>query len=111
MIKEPYTDREFLLENELEYYKKLGEILMKINKISDKEAYLIEEITKYKYLIERLKELDLYEYEVDYDWDENPYDSYFPADLDYHIENILKCYEYDKENFKQDNEMVKKIIK
>ena len=35
MIKEPYTDREFLLENELEYYKKLGEILMKINKISD----------------------------------------------------------------------------
>lgn len=108
MIKERYTDREFLLENELEYYKKLGEILMKINKISDKEAYLIEEITKYKYLIEKLKELNLYEYEVDYDWDENPYDSYFPADLDCHIENILKCYEYDKENFKQDNEMVKK---
>ena len=81
---------------------------MKINKISDKEAYLIEEITKYKYLIEKLKELNLYEYEVDYDWDENPYDSYFPADLDCHIENILKCYEYDKENFKQDNEMVKK---
>ncbi len=101
MIKEPYIDREFLLENELEYYKKLGEILMKINKISDKEAYLIEEITKYKYLIERLKELDLYEYEVDYDWDENPYDSYFPADLDYHIENILKCYEYEQENQKQ----------
>lgn len=101
MIKEPYIDREFLLENELEYYKKLGEILMKINKISDKEAYLIEEITKYKYLIERLKELDLYEYEVDYDWDENPYDSYFPADLDCHIENILKCYEYEQENQKQ----------
>ena len=34
--------------------------------------YLIEELLKYKALVSWLKQHEFYEYDVDYDWDENP---------------------------------------
>lgn len=93
MTKENCTDKEFLLMQELEYYKELNAILMKISKMTDKESYLIEELRKYKKLIEELKTLNLYECDIDYDWDENPIEVYWPADLDEHIEEFLAHYE------------------
>lgn len=83
----------FLLTRKLEYYKKINAILMKINKITDKEAYLIKELSKYQSLIEELKTLNLYEQDIDYDWDENPIENYWPATLDDYIENFFSYYE------------------
>lgn len=57
---------------------------------------LKKQVDRYKRLIEYLKCLDLYEFELDYDYEENPVSNYYPADIGYHINNWLEIEEIDK---------------
>lgn len=63
----------------------------------EENAELKKELNKYKKLLEYLKTLDLYEYYLDYDYEENPVDNYYPADMEYHIDNWLEL-EKDEED-------------
>ncbi len=90
-----YTDLEAYLSEELEKAKTLIKFLIEINQINDREMYLIEELLKYKALVSWLKQHEFYEYDVDYDWDENPVDDWIPVNLDIYVDNFLKCYDYD----------------
>lgn len=51
---------------------------------------IADERDLYKKLIEYLKTLDLYEFELDYDYEENPISNYNPVNLGEYIENWLK---------------------
>ena len=55
-----------------------------------------KELDKYKRLVEHLKTLQLYDYDLDYNYDDEPYLDYFVFDLDYYIDNWLKCEEVNK---------------
>jgi hypothetical protein len=55
-----------------------------------------EENESYKELIENLKGLSLYDYDLDYDYEENPIDNYYSFDMKYYIDNWFKCDQLDK---------------
>ena len=91
------------LENELlmtcskaqainKYIDELEENMVLTNqwyKLQQENKQLKEQTDRYKKLIEYLKKLDFYEFELDYDYEENPIDNYYPADMEYHINNWL----------------------
>ena len=60
-----------------------------IIQLQQENKQLKEQTDRYKKLIEYLKKLDFYEFELDYDYEENPIDNYYPADMEYHINNWL----------------------
>lgn len=78
------------------------EQFIEYQKLQQENKELKEELDKYKRLIEYIKGLDFYEFELDYDYEENPVSNYYPADMEYHINNWLKIEEIDKE--KDENE-------
>lgn len=57
--------------------------------LQEENKKLKEQVDRYKRLIKYLKKLDFYEFELDYDYEENPIDNYYPADMEYHIDNWL----------------------
>ena len=57
--------------------------------LQQENKQLKEQVDRYKRLIEYLKKLDFYEFDLDYDYEENPIDNYYPADMEYHINNWL----------------------
>ena len=91
------------LENELlmtcskaqainKYIDELEENMILTNqwyKSQQENKQLKEQVDRYKRLIEYLKKLDFYEFDLDYDYEENPVDNYYPADMEYHIDNWL----------------------
>ena len=58
---------------------------------------LQEELDSYKRLVENLKTLQLYEYELDYDYEEEPVDNYMPFDMKYYVNNWFEVEKIDRE--------------
>ena len=56
-----------------------------------------EELNIYKEAIEEIKKYEPCYYEMDYDWDENPIDSYQSLDIDYIVNNIREIKKIEKE--------------
>lgn len=88
---------------ETKEFLEIAEILAKSNiSLDDCEKithFIIELNNKnksYERLIDNLKQLDLYEYELDYDYEEEPIDNYYPFNMEYYIENWFKVEEIDK---------------
>lgn len=50
----------------------------------------------YRKLIENLKTLTLYDYEVDYDYEEEPIDNYYSFDMEEYINNYLEVEKLEK---------------
>ena len=74
-----------------ELYDTIGVKYLRLNieKLFEENKKLKEQVDRYKRLIKYLKKLDFYEFELDYDYEENPIDNYYPADMEYHIDNWL----------------------
>ena len=74
-----------------ELYDTIGVKYLRLNieKLFEENKQLKEQVDRYKRLIEYLKKLDFYEFDLDYDYEENPIDNYYPADMEYHIDNWL----------------------
>lgn len=72
------------LREDIKYYKNYNQRLSKENQ------ELKKQLEEYQNLIKNLKQLELYEYNLDYDYEENPIDDYQSFDMDYYIDNYLK---------------------
>ena len=72
------------LFNQIQY-----ELIEQYEEFKKENEKLKEQVDRYKRLIEYLKKLHFYEFELDYDYEENPIDNYYPADMEYHINNWL----------------------
>lgn len=88
-LRETFDPFEIFYENQ-ELKKQLEEYKDNYNCLLKQK-----ELDKYKRLVEHLKTLQLYDYDLDYDYDDDPYLNYFVFDLDYYIDNWLKCEEVD----------------
>ena len=84
-------------KEEIELLKEMRDNCLSANIYDDKKRLLkastidkvLRLLDKYENLIKHLKELDLYEFELDYDYEENPIDNYYPFNLSEEIENWL----------------------
>ena len=72
------------LFNQIQY-----ELIEQYEEFKKENEKLKEQVDRYKRLIEYLKKLDFYEFDLDYDYEENPIDNYYPANMEYHINNWL----------------------
>ena len=66
------------------------------NKYKEEIKKLKEKVSLLETIIDQLRNLELYENTVDYDWDERPYEVSLPFDLDEFIDDI----KYMKQNQK-----------
>lgn len=51
---------------------------------------LLEENRILKNILESIKNLDLYEFELDYDYEEEPISNYYPFNMEEYINSILE---------------------
>lgn len=69
-----------------------------MNNESKDTKYLINELKKYKALLETLKNENLYTSYIDYDWDENPIAYYDYFDMEEYIDEWMSEYNQKQKN-------------
>ena len=69
-----------------------------MNNESKDTKYLINELKKYKALLETLKNENLYTSYIDYDWDENPIADYNYFDMEEYIDEWMSEYNQKQKN-------------
>ena len=77
-------------QEELEYEHYCNEQLR--NKIINLENKIkrLKEDNKYKEVLDKIKKLELYEFDLDYDYGENPVEHYTPFFMREYIEKLLE---------------------
>ena len=70
--------------------KSYDELLFEITTLNTNKYLLEQKLNKYKEVLDKIKKLELYEFDLDYDYEENPVEHYTPFFMREYIEKLLE---------------------